>query len=44
METQTTQTTKLTAGTKLGIAVAVLSVVALGAALGYAVYVGGFAN
>ncbi|MEK7570613.1 MAG: hypothetical protein AAB515_04235 [Patescibacteria group bacterium] len=44
METQTTQVTKLTSGLKLGIAVAVLSVVALGAALGYAVYVGGFAN
>lgn len=44
MDTQISQATKLTTGLKLGIAVAVLSVVALGAALGYAVYVGGFAN
>lgn len=44
MEMQTTQATKLAAGTKIGIAVAILAVVGLGVALGYAVYVGGFAN
>ncbi len=44
MQTQTVVTSKLKTGAKLGIAVAVLSVVALGAVLGYAVYIGGFAN
>lgn len=41
---QTLQKTKLGVGAKVTISVAVLAVLALGVALGYAVYVGGFSS
>ncbi len=44
LTTQTVQATKLGTGAKVSIGVAVLAVVALGVALGYAVYVGGFSS
>ena len=42
--TQTTQTTKLSVGTKVTIGIAIATVVALGVTFGFAVYLGGFAN
>ena len=41
---QTTQTTKLGTGAKVTVGVAIVAVVALGVALGFAVYMGGFAK
>jgi hypothetical protein len=44
MEQLTSKATKVHAGVKVGIAVAVLAMVSLGVVMGYAIYVGGFTN
>ena len=42
--TQVITSARLSVGTKIAIVAATLTVVTLGAALGYAVYIGGFAK